>query len=79
MPMHQALPGIPLCSPPPPPYPFQDLRQVCINAWEPGDILPPPQPGGTTAPAPALKSRKVAYIKPLRIPIPLAPKQCNGG
>ncbi|GBF95637.1 hypothetical protein Rsub_08619 [Raphidocelis subcapitata] len=49
----------------------EDLRDVRASTWAAGGD--PVSPGG---PAP-LRGRRVSYVKPLRIPIPLAPKQCN--
>lgn len=50
----------------------QDLREVSAGPWgPPGDANPA---AGCAA---ALRMRRVAYVKPLRIPIPLAPKQCH--
>ncbi|KAI8470119.1 MAG: hypothetical protein J3K34DRAFT_459010 [Monoraphidium minutum] len=51
----------------------EELRDVSVTPWGPPDPAAPP-PG--CAPG-ALRGRRVSYVKPLRIPIPMAPKQCN--
>jgi len=69
----------------------EDLTSVTVSPWAApmgtGDKASPPTAAasgdasisGTSSSSGSapLRVRQVAYVKPLRIPIPLAPKQCN--
>lgn len=51
--------------------PPQGLRSVQSSTWYAAEApAPDEQPQ-------ILRMRKVSYVKPLRVPIPMAPKQCN--